>query len=171
MMLKLLVVILSLLGCTTSPTQIKEITPTEYIISGELDSDGYERIRNIINLNKTKKIVFRVTSPGGSTQGLYETMDAIHRHGQVYWRIVGYCDSACGILALSSTHATGKIRLHSASRYSTKGDRFMSASDNNIIISKLKSYGYNTLKFEYMFNSIYIITSIDLLDGQNSILH
>ena len=155
---------LLLVGCTTTTPEIQQVTATDYKIKGKLHKFEYDEIISIVKCNPNVRINFYVTSPGGTSEDLLEAMDAVYKHGDVHWYVVDDCSSACAVLALSTRHASGEVRLHSF--YQHKRHKVIPAPEyNEQIIDHLKQNGYDTTKLNYMFNTVEEMWPVKVEDG------
>lgn len=149
----LLILCLFLTACASPEPVIKKIDSLEYRITGKLDKEEYDEIIRIVKSNPNKKITFYVSSLGGTSADLFEAMDAVNKHGLVYWYSLDHCDSACAVLALSTRHAHGNFRLHSFYRhYHHRVEA--SPEFNEKVLNKLDSYGYDKNRLNHMFHSV-----------------
>jgi hypothetical protein len=153
----------SLVGCATS--EITKVSDQTYKVVGRLHKEEYDEIITIVQKHQDQPISFYVTSIGGNSADLIPAMDAVYEHGQVHWYVVDHCDSACAVLALATRHAHGQIKLHSF--YSYHHHAAHAAPEyNEVILGKLKSYGYDTSKMHHMFDSVEKLWTINVVDGE-----
>jgi hypothetical protein len=155
---------LLLVGCA-GLTSVQHVKESDYRITGKLDKNEYDEIISIVKKHPNENLNFYVSSIGGTSNDLFECMDTMYMHGHVNWYVLNQCDSACAILALSTKHAYGTYRLHSF--YKHEDHHVYAAPDfNEKVMSKLRSYGYNTDKIHHMFNSVDVMWDITLKDGE-----
>jgi hypothetical protein len=148
-----LIFLLLLTACTATVPPIQKINDSEYKIIGKLDKHEYDEIIHIVKDNPSKDINFYVSSGGGTSDDLFEAMDAVYAHGHVHWYSLNQCDSACAVMALSTKHAHGEFRLHSFYKHH---HHHVEASPefNEKVLNKLGSYGYDQLRLYHMFHSV-----------------
>lgn len=151
--MKLIFLSLFLTACTATVPAVHKIADNEYKIIGKLDKGKYDQIIQIVKANPNKVISFYVSSHGGTSDDLFEAMDAVYAHGHVHWYSLNQCDSACAVMALSTKHAHGEFRLHSFYRHN---HHHVEASPefNERVLSKLGSYGYDQSRLNHMFHSV-----------------
>lgn len=151
-------------GCATSPEKLTSLTANSYRIVGKFSKTEYDKLIDIVNQHQGEPLAFYVTSHGGNSDDLILAMDALYQHGNVQWNSVGRCDSACAVLALSSKHAYGDIRLHSF--YSFYHHKPYAAPEfNRVILDKLESYGYKIKDIGYMFDRVDTLWEVTVVDG------
>jgi hypothetical protein len=145
--------LLLLTACTATVPAIQKIHDNEYKVVGKLDKKEYDEIIHIVKDNPSKTINFYVSSGGGTSDDLFEAMDAVYAHGHVHWYSLNHCDSACAVMALSTKHAHGAFRLHSFYKHN---HHHIEASPefNERILDKLGSYGYDQSRIHHMFHSV-----------------
>lgn len=133
---------------------------------GDIDSNSYKSIIDVINQNKNKQVKFVVDSNGGWIDGLEPAMNAIRSHGNVYWVVPenNGCYSACALLGISAAKIDGTLYFHSPSS-AYKNKDFMLAGRNDEIIKKIVSYGYDQYMVERLLNSVNIYTKLKFNDG------
>jgi hypothetical protein len=166
-MLKLFNILLcvGLVGCATASPNVAEINQLSYRVTGKLHKDEYDRIIELVRANTNRQIDFYVTSYGGNSEHLIDAMDAVYQHGQVHWYAVDTCDSACAIMALATRHAHGEFKLHSF--YSNHNHKVLAAPEyNERILARLKAYGYDTDRIHYMFDSVRVLWTVKIVDGE-----
>ncbi len=131
-------------GCA-SQHAITPLTDHDYKIDGKLIKTDYDQIKLIVDQHPGKRV-------------------AMYHHGDVHWYVQDHCDSACAIMALSTKHAQGTIRLHS---FYSKHDHHVYAAPefNQVIIDRLEKYGYPRNKIDYMFRSVEELWPINIEDG------
>lgn len=167
--MKLIVSLLSvavLAGCASlEPVPVvTTVDEHEYMILGKLHKDDYDMIKAIVERHPNERLNFHVNSIGGTSGDLLLAMDAVYHHGNVHWYVVEHCDSACAVMALSTRHAHGTVRLHSF--YGHEHHRVYPATEyNRIILDRLESYGYERAEINYMFRSIEELWPVTLEDG------
>ena len=160
-----IVIFVLLIGCASNIPVVQQINDYDYKIVGKLDKPEYDEIISIVRTHPNELINFYVSSGGGTSADLMEAMDAVHNHGMVHWYTLNYCDSACGVMALSTGHASGGIRLHSF--YTRHHNHIYPAPEYNIrILEKLGNYGYDTKYLNHMFYSVEELWDIRLDDGK-----
>lgn len=137
-----------------------------YYFYGDIDSNSYQSIIDVLNQNKNKQVKFVVDSNGGWIDGLEPAMDAIRSHGNVYWVVPqnNGCYSACALLGISAAKIDGTLYFHSPSS-AYKNKDFMLAGRNDEIIKKIVSYGYDQYMVERLLNSVNIYTKLKFNDG------
>lgn len=156
---------LILLGCATEPPTIAKLNEHDWRISGKLDKPEYDEIIRIVKSHPHEPINFYVSSGGGTSADLLDAMDAVHEHGLTHWWILNQCDSACGIMALSTGHAHGGIRLHSF--YKHYHHKILPAPEyNQTLLKKLDTYGYDSHYLNHMFHSVEELWDLRLEDGK-----
>jgi hypothetical protein len=167
-LLKILVLICFMIiqGCATE-IGVKHIRDRDYKVQGHLDRDEYDEIIRIVKTHPGQTVNFYASSRGGTSHDLFECMDTLYQHGQVYWYSLDRCDSACAILALSTKHASGHFRLHSFYRHHNHHAEAAPAY-NHQILDHLGRYGYDTTKLDPMFHSVEELWDITLNDGKLS---
>ena len=163
-----LILAVLLTGCVENTAHehvsVHQVTDHNYEFIGHLYSSDYDNILLILEHNPNQQLNFYVTSDGGTSRHLLTVMDALYSHGKVNWYVVDHCDSACAILALSTKHATGKVNLHSF--YAEHHHVIHIAPQfNHLILAKLETYGYDTLKLEPMFTTVKKMWPVVLEDG------
>jgi hypothetical protein len=150
-------------GCASQHT-ITTLTDHDYKIDGKLVKTDYDQIKLIIDHHPGRRVNFFVNSIGGTSGDLLIAMDAMYHHGDVHWYVQDHCDSACAVMALSTKHAQGTIRLHSF--YSRHNHHAYPAPEfNQVIIDRLEKYGYPRNKIDYMFRSVEELWPINVEDG------
>lgn len=143
----------ALLGCEATVPEITHLKDRDYKITGKLHKFEYDQIIDIVKRNPNARINFYVTSPGGTSDDLFEAMDTMFQHGDVHWYVLDDCSSACAVMALSTRHAHGELRLHSF--YQRKQHKIIPAPDyNEKVLEHLKQYGYDVTSISYMFHSV-----------------
>ena len=148
----LLLLNLILSGCATDP-EITHIKDNDYKIVGKLHKIEYDQIISIVHAHPNAQVNFYVSSHGGTSEDLFEAMDAMYHHGDVHWYVLDDCSSACAVMALSTRHAHGKLRLHSF--YQHKRNKVIPAPEYNAqVLEHLKQYGYDVDSISYMFNDV-----------------
>lgn len=159
-----LIVLSSLMTGCASHHAITSLTDHDYKIDGKLIKTDYDEIKLIVDQHPGKRVNFFVNSIGGTSNDLLIAMDAMYHHGDVHWYVQDHCDSACAIMALSTKHAQGTIRLHS---FYSKHDHHVYAAPefNQVIIDRLEKYGYPRSKIDYMFRSVEELWPINIEDG------
>jgi ATP-dependent protease ClpP protease subunit len=159
-----LIVLFALISGCASQHTITPLTDHDYKIDGKLYKDDYDQIKLIVDQHPHQRINFFVNSIGGTSGDLLIAMDAMYHHGDVHWYVQDHCDSACAIMALSTKHAQGTIRLHSF--YSVHHHHIYTAPEfNQVIINRLEEYGYPRNKIDYMFRSVEELWPINIEDG------
>jgi hypothetical protein len=153
-------------GCAIERLGVKHIRDRDYQVQGHLDRE-YDEIIRIVKSHPDQTINFYASSRGGTSHDLFDCMDALYQHGQVYWYSLDRCDSACAVLALSTKHAQGHFRLHSFYRHHNHHAE-ASPAYNHLILDHLGRYGYDTTKLDYMFHSVEELWDITLDDGKLS---
>lgn len=144
---------LTLAGCAEIEPEIKHVKDNDYKITGKLHKFEYDQIIDIVKTHPNARINFYVTSPGGTSEDLFEAMDAMYQHGDVHWYVLDDCSSACAVMALSTRHAHGKLRLHSF--YQHKRNKVIPAPEyNEKVLEHLRQYGYDVNSISYMFGSV-----------------
>jgi hypothetical protein len=152
-MFKLMFMLIFIVGCAEINPSIEKIDETHYKIIGKLHKIEYDKIITIVEQHKNEQINFYVTSYGGTSEDLFEAMDAMYYHGNVHWYSINDCSSACAVMALSTRHAHGDFRLHSF--YRRDKNRIIPAPEyNKKILKKLENYGYSTTNLQPMFYSV-----------------
>jgi len=152
-----------LIGCTTP--EITKLSEQDYKVVGKLHKEEYDKIITIVKQHPNQPLNFYVTSIGGTSEDLLDAMDTVYQHGLVNWYAVDYCDSACAIMALATHHANGKFKVHSF--YSHKHHQIIAAPEyNERILKNLNSYGYDTDRIHYMFDSVEQLWTIVIVDGK-----
>jgi hypothetical protein len=153
-MIKLLFMILILSSCSTNLPVVEHTSTNDYKIVGKLDKQQYDEIIEIVRCNPGMRINFYVSSIGGTSNDLFLAMDSMNEHGNVHWYSVGYCESACAVMALSTKHAHGHFRLHS---FYKKHGNHIEASPyfNGLVLQKLEVYGYDIHNIQHMFSDVY----------------
>jgi hypothetical protein len=149
----LILLITILTACSTILPTIEKTTENEYKISGKLDQTEYDKIIDIVKEHPNQSVIFYVSSYGGTSNHLFEAMDAVYKHGHVEWYSLHQCDSACAVLGLSTKHAHGHFRLHSFFRYHNQHVE-ASPEFNEKVLNKLSGYGYEKLNLNHMFHSV-----------------
>ena len=165
--MKWLVILLTvcLQACSADPPVITKINEHDWRISGKLDKPEYDEIISIVKSHPHEPVNFYVSSGGGTSADLLDAMDAVHNHGLTHWWILNQCDSACGIMALSTGHAHGGIRLHSFYRH--QHHKLLPATEyNQTLLQKLGIYGYDVNYLNHMFHSVEELWDIHLEDGK-----
>lgn len=155
-----------LTACTTVEQQsVQKINETDYKIVGKFHKMEYDEIVSIVEHHVGQRINFYVTSHGGTSEDLFLAMDSVYRHGNVHWYALNDCSSACAVMALSTKHAHGEFRLHSF--YKHRAHKVIPAPEYNLLVlDKLRSYGYETDNFSYMFNSVETMQPFTLEDDK-----
>ena len=163
-MIRLLLLSCLLVGCATERLGVEHIKDRDYRVQGHLDRDEYDEIIRIVKAHPKEQINFYASSVGGTSHDLFDCMDALYQHGQVYWYSLDQCDSACAVLALSTHHANGHYRLHSFYRH--HHHHIEAATGYNAqILDRLGSYWYDPAKLHHMFHSPEELWDITLTDG------
>ena len=153
-----------LISCANAPAIVK-VNEQTYKVTGKLHKEEYDEIITIVRQHPNQPLNFYVTSIGGTSEDLFEAMDTVHQHGLINWYSVDYCDSACAIMALATHHANGEFKLHSF--YSRSHHQVLAAPEyNERILKKLNSYGYNTDRIHYMFDSVEQLWPVIIKDGK-----
>lgn len=142
-----------MVGCAPIEPSIKKINDTDYRITGKLYKLEYDEIIDIVQRHENQRINFYVSSHGGTSEDLFLAMDTVYRHGNVHWYALNDCSSACAVMALSTKHAHGTFRLHSF--YSHHGHKVIPSPEyNELVLNKLRTYGYDTDRIHHMFHSV-----------------
>lgn len=163
--MKLIFLFLFLTACAATIPVVQQVNDYEYRISGKLNKDDYDKIIEIVKNNPNKRISFYVSSGGGTSSDLFEAMDAVYNHGNVYWYSLNHCDSACAIMALSTKHAYGLVRLHSF--YKNHHHHAEASPEfNEKVLNKLASYGYDKNRLKPMFDSVEKLCPIIMYDDK-----
>jgi hypothetical protein len=165
MHVKLIFILLLLTACTATIPVVQKVADSEYRIVGKLDKEEYDEIIQIVKSNPNKTISFYVSSAGGTSADLFEAMDAVNKHGNVYWYSLDHCDSACAIMALSTKHAYGLFRMHSFYRHH-RHHREAAPDFNEKVLNKLDSYGYDKNRLRHMFDSVEKLCPILMADDE-----
>lgn len=153
-----------LVGCASGPSIVK-LDEQNYQVTGKLHKDEYDEIITIVKQHPNQPLNFYVNSIGGTSEDLIDAMDTVYQHGLVNWYAVEHCDSACAIMALATRHAYGEFKLHSF--YSHRHHEVRAAPEyNERILDKLHSYGYDTDRMHYMFDSVEQLWPIIIVDGK-----
>jgi len=162
-LIRLIILSILITGCA-SHHAITPLTDHDYKIDGKLIKTDYDEIKLIVDHHPGQRVNFFVNSIGGTSGDLLIAMDAMYHHGDVHWYVQDHCDSACAIMALSTKHAQGTIRLHS---FYSKHDHHVYAAPefNQVIIDRLEKYGYSRNKIDYMFRSVEELWPINIEDG------
>ena len=167
MMIKIthsLIILSALLTACAEQPVITTLTNHDYKVSGKLHKADYDQIKHIVEQHPGERVNFFVNSIGGTSGDLLLAMDAVYHHGDVHWYVEDYCESACAVMALSTKHAQGTIRLHSF--YSRHNHHVYPAPEfNQIIIDHLEKYGYSRNNIDYMFQSVETLWPITVEDG------
>lgn len=162
-----LIFLFTLVSCA-QPSKVLRYDETNqvYHLNGDLDSNSYQEIADLLGQNKGKKITIIARSNGGRLVGLEGAMDAIHAHGQVYWNVPGnsHCYSACAVLGLSAAKIDGALHFHSIFS-SYKSTTFQLRGRNHSVISRLISYGYDQDLVESLFQSVNIYKKLQFKNG------
>jgi hypothetical protein len=157
----LLIILIFLTACSASVPTVEKKAEHEFKISGKLDQYEYDKIIDIVKSNPNQTVIFYVTSYGGTSNHLFEAMDAVYNHGHIEWYSLYQCDSACAVMALSTKHAHGHFRLHSFFRhYNHKIEA--SPEFNDKVLNKLSNYGYDKKYLNHMFHSVEELWSFDV---------
>lgn len=154
-------------GCVQNSTLVRhDPTSNTYLLYGEIDSNTYESIIEVLNKNQGHPVKFEVNSNGGWIAGLDRAMDTIRAHGQVHWEVPNHnvCFSACALLGIAASRINGKLQFHSLSA-TYRGSRYMLAGKNEEITKKIVSYGYDQKTAERMLNSVNIFSALTFKDG------
>lgn len=163
-LIRSLIILSALITGCASQHAITPLTDHDYKIDGKLIKTDYDQIKLIVDQHPHQRINFFVNSIGGTSGDLLIAMDAMYHHGDVHWYVQDHCDSACAIMALSTKHAQGTIRLHSF--YSVHHHHVYAAPEfNKVIIDRLEEYGYPRNKIDYMFRSVEELWPINIEDG------
>lgn len=155
---------IALIGCASTPPVIQQLDEHDYKITGKLDKPEYDKIISIVRAHPKEHINFYVSSDGGTSADLFEAMDAVHSHGMVHW-YTNHCDSACGVMALSTGHAQGGIRLHSFYKRQ-HGHVYAAPEYNQQLLERLGRYGYDVNYLDHMFHSVEELWDVHLEDGK-----
>lgn len=138
----------------------------DYYLDGDLTSESYRQLIELLAQNQGVPITIHARSNGGKVAGIENAMDAIHQHGQVYWKVARHskCYSACALLGLSSSKIDGTLYFHSV--YSSYKDvTYKLMAKNNGIRTRLISYGYDEALVSQLFSSINIYTKLKFNEG------
>ena len=137
-----------------------------YYLNGDLDSNSYQDIADLLAQNKNRPMTIVARSNGGKLVGLEGAMDAIRAHGQVHWIVPSYshCYSACAVLGLSSSKIDGTLYFHSIFS-SYKNTTFQLMGRNESVMNRLISYGYDKGMIEQLFRSVNIYKKLQFKDG------
>jgi hypothetical protein len=161
--MKMIWIVLLLTACSSAPPAVQQVGDRQYTVVGRLDKMEYDSIIDIINHNPGLPITFYATSHGGSSAHLFDAMEAVHKHGQVHWYSLNYCESACAIMALSTRHAHGDFKIHSF--YRKNHNHLELASDfNEKVLGMLGSYGYDCNRLNHMFSSAEVLWNVHMED-------
>ncbi len=138
-----------------------------YYLSGEISSNTYRSLIEVLNKNKGSTIYVLANSNGGWIAGIDEAMDAIRQHGQVNWEVSEHniCYSACALLGIAAKRINGTLQFHSLSA-SYKDSRYIMAGKNEELVEKIISYGYERELAEKLLNSVNIFTKVTFKDGK-----
>jgi len=161
-----LIILSALLTACAAQPVITTLTDHDYRINGRLHKADYDQIKIIVNQHTGQRVNFFVNSIGGTSSDLLMAMDAVYHHGDVHWyvQVQDHCDSACAVMALSTRHAQGTIRLHSF--YSRHDHHVYPAPGfNQVILDHLETYGYARNNIDYMFQSVETLWPITVEDG------
>ena len=160
----------SMLGCAENTSKVGLARYNQakdtYYFYGDIDSNSYQSIIEVLNQNKDKQVKFVVDSNGGRINGLERAMDAIRSHGKVYWVVPedNGCYSACALLGISAAKIDGTLQFHSPSSAYKNAD-YMLAGRNEEIINRVTSYGYDRYMVERLLHSVNIYTKLKFKDG------
>ena len=137
-----------------------------YYLNGDLDSNSYQEIADLLVNHKNKPVTIIAKSNGGRLVGLEGAMDAIRAHGQVHWIVPAssYCYSACAVLGLSASKIDGTLYFHSIFS-SYKKTTFQLMGRNESVMSRLISYGYDKAMIEGLFRSVNIYKKLQFKEG------
>jgi hypothetical protein len=137
-----------------------------YHLNGDMDSNSYQEITDLLAANKNRSVTIIAKSNGGRLVGLEGAMDAIRAHGKVHWIVPAqsYCYSACAVLGLSASKIDGALYFHSIFS-SYKKTTFQLMGRNESVMSRLISYGYDKAMIEGLFRSVNIYKKLQFNDG------
>jgi len=156
-----------MVGCAQSPKVLRYDTVSQvYRLNGDLDSNSYQEIANVLAQNKNNPVTIVAKSNGGRLAGLEGAMDAIRAHGKVYWIVPSYshCYSACAVLGLSASKIDGALYFHSIFS-SYKNTTFQLMGRNESVMNRLISYGYDKNMIEQLFKSVNIYKKLQFKEG------
>jgi hypothetical protein len=158
---------LALVGCAqTAKTLRYDHLSDVYYLNGDMDSNSYQEIADMLLHHQDKPVTIVARSNGGKLVGLEGAMDAIRAHGRVHWIVPSYshCYSACAVLGLSSSKIDGALYFHSI--YSSyKNTTFQLMGRNESVMKRLISYGYDAKMVEGLFGSVNIYKKLQFNDG------
>ena len=155
------------LGCAQTAKVLRyDASHDMYYLNGDLDSNSYQEIADLLESNKNRPVTIVAKSNGGRLVGLEGAMDAIRAHGQVHWIVPTYshCYSACAVLGLSASKIDGTLYFHSIFS-SYKKTTFQLMGRNESVMNRLISYGYDKAMVEGLFRSVNIYKKLQFEDG------
>lgn len=154
-------------GCAQSSKVLRYDTVSQvYYLNGDLDSNSYQEIAEVLARNQNNPVTIVARSNGGKLVGLEGAMDAIRTHGKVYWIVPNYshCYSACAVLGLTAAKIDGVLYFHSIFS-SYKNTTFQLMGRNESVMNRLISYGYDKNMIEQLFKSVNIYKKLQFKDG------
>jgi len=163
----LICVLLSLIACAQTAKVLRYDPYNDvYYLNGDLDSNSYQEIADLLVNHKNKPVTIIARSNGGRLVGLEGAMDAIRAHGQVHWIVPAssHCYSACAVLGLSASKIDGTLYFHSIFS-SYKKTTFQLMGRNESVMSRLISYGYDKAMIEGLFRSVNIYKKLQFKEG------
>lgn len=165
--LKTYTAILTLLnGCVSGQGTLIQESAQAYKLSGQMSDASYRALIVVLEKNKDEPIEIIANSNGGWITGIDEAMDAIRKHGRVFWRVPqgGICQSACALLGIAANKIDGTLAFHSISA-TYNNNRYMMAGKDEELIEKIISYGYKQDTAERLLKSVNIFVKLNFKDG------
>lgn len=165
--LVLLTIFLVIGACAQSGKALRyDASHNVYYLNGDMDSNSYQEISDLLAANKNRSVTIVARSNGGRLVGLEGAMDAIRAHGKVHWIVPDYshCYSACAVLGLSSSKIDGTLYFHSIFS-SYKNTTFQLMGRNESVMNRLISYGYDKTMIEGLFRSVNIYQKLQFKEG------
>lgn len=160
-------IFLLITGCAQAPKVLRyDASHHLYYLNGDLDSNSYQEIAELLANNQYTPVTIVARSNGGKLVGLEGAMDAIRSHGHVYWVVPSYshCYSACAVLGLSASKIDGTLYFHSIFS-SYKNTTFQLMGRNESVMNRLISYGYDKNMIEQLFKSVNIYKKLRFKEG------
>ena len=132
------------------------------LLSGTFDDTAYRKIKDKLDLHKSKTIYIHAKSNGGifhNRDSITQLMQLIHSYDNIVWVSKGHCYSACAIIGASSKSVQGILSFHAVTTASYIRPGFnitngvIDTSHNEKILNLLVEYGNDRDSIERALSS------------------
>ena len=132
------------------------------LLSGTFDDTAHRKIKDKLDLHKSKTIYIHAKSNGGifhNRDSIIQLMQLIHSYDNIVWMSNGHCYSACAIIGASSKSVQGVLSFHAVTRSSYIKPGFnitngvIDTSHNEKILNLLVEYGNDKDSIERALSS------------------